>query len=415
MRDHETIGRRPAIDVARVLALLGVVVGHLTLAVIDRGAGGDLRGANLLAIRPGWAWIAMLSPMAVFFAAAGWANAHATLRSSAPRLRSLIGLGAIVVSVWVGLAWVALLAGGGGVVADGARIATQPLWFLAAYVPLVAGAPFIARFARRPVVSISACLSILLVLDLARFSLGAPNWVGWPGFAAAWTVPWIIGTSWRARTENGGINEHRVGLALLLVAGLGAHLLVRFGGYSPALIDAIPGARSNTTPPTIYTAVAGMSQVGLLMVVAGVLDQVGRRWRRLLSRAGEVAVGVYVLHLSALALCAAVIALGCPVPSRLSAGWWISRPLWYAAVLAMTALLVWIAAVVRSSLVRRFPPRIDRPTPLADLWFGAALATIGGAVVGLKGPRNPVTAAVCVLAFVGSWWSFGRPGPRCSH
>ena len=51
-----THGRRAGIDVARVLALVVVVAGHLVLAVVDRGGGdaaGAVRTANLLGLRPG--------------------------------------------------------------------------------------------------------------------------------------------------------------------------------------------------------------------------------------------------------------------------------------------------------------------------------------------------------------------------
>ena len=66
------------IDVARVGALLIVVFGHLSLAVIDR-PGGHVRGANLLALHPGWAFVVAIAPMPVFFAAAGWAHTTSDL------------------------------------------------------------------------------------------------------------------------------------------------------------------------------------------------------------------------------------------------------------------------------------------------------------------------------------------------
>ncbi len=86
--------------------------------------------------------------------------------------------------------------------------------------------------------------------------------------------------------------------------------LVLAAGYFPSLIDAVEGERSNTTPPTLFTSVAALVQVGLLMVAGGGLDRLARRWRGLLDRAGEAAVGVYVWHLSGLALCAAALAAG---------------------------------------------------------------------------------------------------------
>jgi hypothetical protein len=92
--------RRDAIDVARVGALAMVVAGHLLLAVIDRGPDGALRGANLLSLHPDLAWLSLLAPMPVFFAAAGWANAASRPLGAASRLRTLVGLGSVVVLVW---------------------------------------------------------------------------------------------------------------------------------------------------------------------------------------------------------------------------------------------------------------------------------------------------------------------------
>ena len=407
-------GRRPAIDVTRILALGTVVLGHLVLAVIDRSPDGSVRGANLLLLRPGWSWLAMLSPMPVFFVAAGWANLRSDLRSSADRLRRLVGFGAVVVTTWVALvaaAW--LVDGEPGVVSDAARVATQPLWFLAAYLPLVAAGPFVARIADRPVIAIGCCVAVVVVLDTARFGAGAPEWIGWPGFAAAWAVPWLLGAWWRLASESRRpFDERRAGALLALGGGLGAILLIHAAGYSSALIDVIPGARSNTTPPTVYTAVAGIGQGGLLMVVAGALDQVGRRWATTWARLGEAAVGIYLLHLSALVFCAGFIVLGAPAPLRLTGWWWATRPLWWVSVLAVTAVLAALAAAIRSRLTSDRSRTNLRPAPDRALRLGVALGTFGGAVVGLKGPRSLLTALMCVLAFIGSWWAFRRRAPH---
>ena len=396
-------GRRGAIDLARVGALVLVVLGHLTMAVIDRGPDGGLRGDNLLSLHPGLAWLAMLAPMPVFFAAAGWANATATPRTAAPRLRSLVGLGAVVVVVWSAAAVVALLAtDDGGIVADGARIATQPLWFLAAYVPFAAFGAAMASAARHVVPLVAVCLAVLTALDAIRFAFDGPELVGWPGFAVAWAVPWFLGAAWRASAEHGAgrRNEVRTGLALAAGAGLAATALVAGAGYFPALIDAVEGERSNTSPPTLFTAVAAMVQVGLLMAVAGPLDRLATRWRRGLDRAGEAAVGIYAWHLTALALCAALLAAGLWTPERFGLTWWLTRPLWFALVLGVTAGLVAV-----TELVRRRGGKHPRSTPgKARILSGVVLATTGAAVVGRFGPRTIPGALAAVVGFVGGWW-----------
>jgi hypothetical protein len=420
-----THGRRPGIDVARVLALVVVVAGHLVLAVVDRAGGGatdGVRTANLLGLRPGWAWAAALAPMPVFFAAGGWANATATLEGAAPRLRSLVGTGAAVVAAWsVVVIAAATATGRAGAFGTGARLATQPLWFVAAYVPLAAGGARIARVAvRHPLLAVGGCLAVLAVLDAARFGFGLADWIGWPGFWLAWGTPWLVGAWWRNRWEQGsdpvsGRRAEVVGGGVLAAGAIVASVaLVAGAGYAPALIDVVAGARSNTTPPTLYTAAAGLAQAGVLMVGAAALDRLGRRWRRLWSRAGEAAVGLYAWHLSALVLAVGALAtglgLGVSGPERLTAAWWASRPLWWAAVLAVTAALVALTGTARTLLTSSGPgPVSGGGRPAA----GAAVAVAAAGCVGLWGPRSAGLAAVCAGLFLASWWLLS-PAPSSS-
>lgn len=395
-------GRRGGIDVARVLALLVVVLGHLLLAVIDRHDGG-VRGANLLALHPGWSAIAALAPMPVFFAAAGWANATSTLSASASRLRKPVGLGTVVVCTWSAAVIGARLVGGTpGLVADGARIATQPLWFVAAYVPLAAMGRPLARLARDHVVTtVAGSLALLAILDSARFAFDAPSWIGWPGFYFAWGIPWVVGAWWRSRYEGGAAGERRAGLLLALMAGLGCVALVAAAGYDPALIDAVPGARSNTTPPSLFTAFAALAQVGLLIAGADVLDRAAVRWRRLWDRAGEAAVGVYAWHLTSLALCAAAIAAGLPVPERLTTLWWLTRPVWWLAVLTLTAGFVLVTAAAQTRFARR---RSGAGAPTVPrIVVAVSVAAAAGAAVGLRGPRTTGWAIGCSALFLAAW------------
>lgn len=388
-----------------------MVLGHLAMAVIDRGPDGALRGDNVLALHPRLAWLAMLAPMPVFFAAAGWAHVTASAESSVARSRTLVGLGAVVVTAWSVAAMVELAIAGGGVVADGARVATQPLWFLAVYVPFGAGGRRIGHVASRPILAVGGCLAVLATFDVARFVLDAPGWIGWPGFVAAWAVPWLLGAWWRDHRDDR--RERRIGTWLAVSGTAGAVTLVGWFGYFPSLIDAVDGERSNTSPPTLFTAVAAIVQVGVLMVVAGRLDEVAARRRSQLDRAGEAAVAVYAWHLTALASCAALLAAGLWTPTRFSSAWWLSRPLWFALVLGATAALVAATAAVRRQLARRSAPRTG-PSPTMRR-AGVALATIGAAVAGRWGPRTVAGAVTSVLGFVAGWWLLrGRASPTAA-
>ncbi|HEX5616046.1 MAG TPA: acyltransferase family protein [Acidimicrobiia bacterium] len=410
-RTHRTNpARRDAIDVARMGALALVVLGHLALAVIDRAPDGDVRGENLLALYPDWTGLTVLAPMPVFFAAAGWANVRGSLVHRPRQLRTLVGVGAVVVGAWSAVVVIADAVGGDpGLFGDGARIATQPLWFLAAYVPFAVSGERLARAgARAPVLVIGSALALLALLDAARFAFDAPSWVGWPGFFVAWGIPWIAGAWWRDRWEGSAFSEARTGMLLALGAATAAAVLVATFGYSAALIDTTGSGRSNTTPPTLYTAVAALAQVGLLQIVAGGLDRIGRRWRRLWARAGELAIGVYVWHLTALALCVGLVSLGGPAPSRLTAAWWWTRPVWWFLVLIVCAAIVLLTARVRIELEGRGR---SRPRGTAAIVAGVALVSAGAAYLGLRGPTTALRATLCTATFVLGWWLIGTPEP----
>ena len=406
--------RRGAIDVARCLALVVVVFGHLGMAVVDRHAG-TVRGANLFALRPGWSWIAFAAPMPIFFAAAGWANASSTLTNAAGRLRALVGLTGMVVAAWsVPVILASLLAGGPGGMGSGARLATQPLWFLAAYLPLAAAGGALAQLAaKRPATAIGTCVATLAVLDLIRFVLHGPGWIGWVGFLPAWSAPALAGAWWRARHEAGAFQERRVGLTLLVGFGTAGAALVAFGGYQASLIDAVPGARSNTSPPTLYTAIVALAQVGALMVAAGALDQVGRRARALWDWLGAAAVGIYLWHLSALVMGAGLIGLGLPTPERLTRAWWLTRPLWFAIVLGLAAALVAGTAAIRTRLAS--PTSRATAGPPRCAWLGITIASVAAATVGLKGPTSLGWAAICTALFAMAWWFMSVATIREGH
>ncbi len=202
--------------------------------------------------------------------------------------------------------------------------------------------------------------------------------------------------------DAGPFDERRVGIALLVGGAVAAAALTTWAGYSAALIDTGAGARSNTTPPGLYTAVAGIAQVGALLLLAPALDRLGQRHRRRWDQAGTAAVGVYVWHLTALALCVGVVSLGLPVPTRLTPAWWLTRPLWWSAVLGVTGALVATTATVRGRLGAH--ARSRPPANVVRLGAGVVVATCGAALVGLEGPRTAGLAAACAGAFVGGWW-----------
>lgn len=392
-------------DIARAGSLLLVVVGHLVMVVIDRGPDGALRGDNLLAIFPDWAWLGMLSPMPIFFAAAGWSHARRTDPDTAAqallRVRNLAVVGGAVAVTWSVVSLVALgVAGEGNIVSDGARLAIQPLWFLAAYVPFLFLAPWLNRVALRLGMFVLTAAALVVTSDVLRFGGNWPRMVGAPGFFLVWAVPWVWGAWWRNSGPASPREERRMGVVLAAASVVGCVFLVRQAGYSPSLIDAVPGRRTNSTPPTFFTLVASLAQVGVFMCFASTLDRVAARTRRLVAVLGRAAVAVYAWHLTALALCGAALAAGVWAPQRFSSPWWWTRLPWWAVVVGLTGGFTWATAHLMESTSRASRHDAAR----WHLFVVVAGLTTGAVLAGVYGPRSAAAAVAIIACFATPMW-----------
>ena len=328
--------------------------------------------------------------------------------STVRRVRGLVGLAVVIVALWGSVAVVEqVVHGSRGSLTDGARLATQPLWFLAAYVPFVLLASSCAGALRRPVRMIALCTALVCTGDAARFLFDAPRSVAFPGFFAAWSVPFVIGWWWRSDSRARGSQERSIGIAMFMTGTIGCFVLVRWFGYTWRLIDAVAGGRSNSTPPTLFTVAACLSQAGAFMAVAQPCDALARRCGRAVRWTGRVAAATYVWHLTAVALCAVPLLLGLPFPVRFSTTWWLVRPLWFGAVLAVTCVLV---AVTRRSSSRE-PAITDVQWPVRGprVLLATSCVAVGAGLTGLWGPTSPPRAAISSITFVVAWWLLRCP------
>ncbi|MGW3678667.1 acyltransferase family protein [Streptomyces prasinus] len=260
--------RDRAVDALRALAVLGVVLGHwlVTALVAD---GGSLRTASPLQYMP---WLAPVSwlfqTLAVFFlvgghvATRGYASArargvpyHRWLRARLARLFKPV---AAVLGLWTVVAVALLLSGTEyATVRTLVRLALSPLWFLLVFAALTAATPLLARL--HPLWP----LAVVLHVDVVRFGLGGPAWLGWVNLAAGWLVPYTLGAAWTR-----GELEHRRAGRFLLVSGTAATAaLVVWAGY-PASMVGVPGAAvSNLDPPTLAAVTFGLAQCGLALLL----------------------------------------------------------------------------------------------------------------------------------------------------
>ena len=290
--------RDRAVDALRALAILGVVLGHwlVTALVAD---GDPLRVVSPLVSMP---WLAPVSwtfqTLAVFFMVGG----HVVTRSYAAardagraregrqvarpgntagrepsrgvyadwlrvRIARLFLPVAALVGVWLTVA-VCLLLGGAAflTVHTLVKLALSPLWFLLVFALLTAVTPLLTRLTPLwPLV-------VVLHVDLVRFGLGGPSWLGWVNLAAGWAVPYTLGAAW----TRGELERPRAGWVLLAGGAVVTAVLVRWGGY-PASMVGVPGEGvSNLNPPTLAAVTFGVAQCGAALLLRGRLRRAMR-------------------------------------------------------------------------------------------------------------------------------------------
>nr|BFD83636.1 acyltransferase [Streptomyces sp. Xyl84] len=347
-------GRDRSVDALRAFAILGVVLGHwlVTALVADTGTHPHprLHTESPLHSMP---WLAPISwvfqTLAVFFLVGGHVatRSHASARArgtSYPRwlrarLSRLFKPAAAVLALWVTVAAALLLNGADpGTVRTLVKLALSPLWFLLVFAALTAATPLLTRL------SPLWPLAVVLHVDLLRFGLGAPGWLGWLNLPAGWLVPYTLGAAW----TRGELDSRRAGRLLLAGGAVATAALVARAGY-PASMVGVPGAAvSNLDPPTLAAVTFGVAQCGLALLLR---DRLARLMRRPLAWAAVALVNlsamtVFLWHQTALMATTAVGTLAGRLPGLHTApdglGWVAARLAWLP-VFALALAVCWAA------------------------------------------------------------------------
>ncbi|WP_285524558.1 acyltransferase family protein [Streptomyces lavendulae] len=369
--------RDRSVDALRAFAILGVVLGHwlvTALTVTD----GSLHGASPLAAMPRLAPVSwVFQTLAVFFLVGGHvaAQGHASARARGVSYGAWVGqrLGRLFRPVAAVLTLWAVVAGGllvGGAEPETVRtllkLVWSPLWFLLVFAALTAATPLIAR------ISPLWPLAVVAGVDVWRFGLGGPEWIGWVNVAAGWLVPFTLGAAW----SRGAFSRRRQSLFLLAGGAAATAALILWGGY-PASMVGVPGAAvSNLNPPTLAAVAFGLAQCGLALLVRGPLARVMERprtWAKV-ALLNLSAMTVFLWHQTAMM---SVTAVGLLFSTELpglhtapgSAGWIVARLLWLP-VFAAALTVCWSAfrvheqpraARTRRTAVISAAPRVPVP------------------------------------------------------
>ncbi|ODB80399.1 MULTISPECIES: acyltransferase family protein [Micromonospora] len=433
-------GRERYIDLLRALAITMVVLGHWGVTVIGYDNGRPAGHSALADLRWAWplTWVAQVMP--VFFLVGGYANA-ASLTSRRRRGGSatgwLVDRSARLIRPTTVLLLV--LAAGAGIAtlrgADAAQVreviwfATIPLWFLVAYVAVVALTPPMYALHRRFGLAVPVALVVLVALgDLGR--LLGPAVLADGNYLLGWLAVHQVGFAWydaaRPDTRAGhaaprGLFRRRLPLsgragAVLLGGGLVALVLLTVAGPYPVAMLHVPGERlDNAAPPSLALMAAAAAQLGLILLLRRPAGRWLRRsgpWQAVLA-VNAVVLTLFLWHLTAAVLLVGLLdALGVlPTPPVGSAAWWAWRVPWLLALAAVLAVLVAVFGPVEARTRR---PAATGPAGVGRrrLRAGLALAGYAGVLVGLllnsltpkEGPEPlglPAPALVAYLAGAG--------------
>jgi fucose 4-O-acetylase-like acetyltransferase len=364
-------------DLIRVLSIGVVVFGHWLVAVITV-RDGRITGGLLIEALDWMRWVTwVVQVMPLFFFVGGYANAaglaSATARGQSSvdwlrsRARRLLRPAVPLLVFWIPPAAVLPRL---GLAAELGRLATQvvliPVWFLAAYLLVVAFAPLTYRLHRRfGVLALAGLVGAAALVDVLH-QRGVPG-IGWSNYLWVWAAVHQLGYFWfEKRLPRGAA----IGL-VIAAAGFGTLLaLVHLAGYPVSMVGGggLESGRSNNIPPAFVLVVLGIAQLGLVIA----LESRARRW---LARprawaavvmAGSLVMTVYLWHMTALVLAVALFhgtGLWTP-PAAVDGVWWLTRPIWLG-----------LLCVVLVPLVLAFS-RFERTTPARPTTVEGRLGTL---------------------------------------
>ncbi len=387
MATKTPVERNRVVDLVRVVSILFVVFGHWLMAavMIENGEITAPHVLNEFPLARPLTWLLQVMPL--FFFVGGYSNAlswrSARRRGESyaswlrTRLRRLTLPGVPLLAVWGALGWVALQAGlEGDLLRMASVVALGPTWFLAAYVLIVVLAPAaLALWERWGWWSIALGLGLAAAIDLISIGLGVEP-LGFLNYIFVWATVHQLGYAWvDKKTEVSWIRPAMatVGFAAVLA-------LVWAGPYPVEMVGFNSDGLSNSLPPRLTLAFLGVFQAGLVLLFEAKLERLMagvRAWTAVVLVSGQI-MTLYLWHLSAMII---LLAAGLGFSGfgfgiePFTGQWWMTRPIWLAALAFVTALLVLVFG--------RFErPRQDaRPAPK---------------------PWRPILAAMMICAGLGS-------------
>ena len=372
-------------DFLRAFSISVVVLGHWLVAVVH-WRDGRVGGVNALEVIDGlWILTWVLQVMPLFFFVGGFANLRsweaAERRGSGyaeflyTRLLRMMRPTAVFLAV--GLAVITVLDAFN--VADNAvfpasELIARPLWFLGVYMIVIALAPPMVWLHRRHGSRVVlTMMAVAVSVDVVRFVFDVTGF-GYVNYPVVWLMAHQLGFFY----GGGGLARLRWALATGgLVAMIG---LVNLGPYPGSMVGLGRDEFSNMDPPTIAIAALALWEIGLALLLRPAV----RSWlRRLRVWAGVIWVNtvimtVFLWHLTAMLLGIGILyPLGWPQPEAGTVQWWVLRPVWVGALLAILLVLVLAFGRFEAARIRPVVRGSSGASAAAASGLGAVLLVIG--------------------------------------
>lgn len=411
--DNTPDDRERHVDLLRAVAIAMVVLGHwLVIAVTE--ADDEIGGVNALRdlqwIHP-LTWLFQVMP--VFFFVGGYANAVSwrshrerggdTASWVLGRYERLVRPAAVLIAVIaVAVAGARSVGFDEELAGTGAWLATVPLWFLLAYLAVIAVAPLtIAAHDRWGLWVPLGLAGVAVGADVLRFGADM-GLVGNVNYVVVWLCLHQLGYAWRGGQLPA---VARVGWPLLIGGLAVLVLLTRWGPYPVSVVTAPGQDEQNTEPPTVAILALGTAQLGLAYVLRSPLHAWLRRRRpwTVVVAVNSVILTLFLWHMAA-AIAAALLLYGTgaiPVVDVGSAEWFVLRLPWLAGCAVFLAAMTAMFAVVE----RRGRSRSGATStgPIASVAIWAAVTTLLAGVLGIAvaGPGSSGPLGLPSAALVG--------------
>ncbi len=382
--------RDRAIDVIRIVSLVGVVVGH-TIMATSTIRDDVFIWSNLLTASVAFqalTWVFQIMPLFFFAGVAACVDAWQPDTSwgnwMMRRCTRLYRPVFYYLAFWVSVLAILRYFLPEHVYEPVAGISIQLLWFLGAYVLVLAAVPLLARITATGHLlgAVAGTYVFIAAIDAFRINTEGPTWLGYLNLVA-WLIPGMLGVAYR-RNLLAGRRALLLG-AVMLAVNLA---LMWLGPYELSLVGIESQHLKNMTPPSLLLAGHAIMMCAFAIAAAPAIARWARRprvwWLTAIGNSG--AMTLYLWHIPALLAMHLVFDyLGHPRYDASAAGF-----------IALSILQLLIMVVLVATVFVLLRPLENNPLPLWDGGYVAAPGWRSAAVGALL-----CVAGAATLASVG--------------